>query len=42
MSAVRELRDLFRLRILQMAALGSLFAFVIWRSLALKLPQKYF
>lgn len=40
MSAARELRDLFRLRILQMAALGSLFAFVIWRSLALKLPVR--
>jgi hypothetical protein len=39
MSAVRELRDPFRLRILQMAALGSLISFVIWRSLALKLPQ---
>jgi hypothetical protein len=40
MSAARELRDLFRLRILQLAALGSLFAFVIWRSLALKLPVR--
>ena len=40
MSAARELRDLFRLRILQMAALGSLFAFVIWRSLSLKLPVR--
>ena len=36
MSAARELRDLFRLRILQLATLGSLFALVIWRSLALK------
>jgi hypothetical protein len=40
MSAARELRDLFRLRILQMAALGLLFALVIWRSLALKLPVR--
>jgi hypothetical protein len=40
MSAARELRDLFRLRILQMATLGSLFAWVIWRSLALKLSVR--
>lgn len=40
MSAVRELRDLFRLRILQMAAVGALFAFVIWRSFSLKLPVR--
>ncbi|MGC2193177.1 MAG: hypothetical protein WA628_00785 [Terriglobales bacterium] len=40
MSAARELRELFRLRILRMAALGALFAFVIWRSLALKLPVR--
>ncbi len=40
MSAARELRDLFRLRILQMAAVGALFAFVIWRSFSLKLPVR--
>ncbi|HWW14442.1 MAG TPA: hypothetical protein VN310_07260 [Candidatus Dormibacteraeota bacterium] len=37
MTAAQELRTLFRLRILQLATLGSLFAFVLWRSLALKL-----
>ena len=37
MSVAQELRTLFRLRILQLATLGSLFAFVLWRSLALKL-----
>jgi len=40
MSAAGELRDLFRLRFLQLATLGSLFALVIWRSLALKLPVR--
>ena len=40
MSAARELRDLFRLRILQMATLGSLLAFVVWRSLSLKLSVR--
>jgi hypothetical protein len=40
MSAAQELRTLFRLRILQLAALGSLFAFVLWRSLALKLTVR--
>jgi hypothetical protein len=40
MSAARKLRDLFRLRILQMATLGSLLAWVIWRSLALKLSVR--
>ena len=40
MSAAQELRGLFRLRILQMAALGSLFALVILRSLALKLSVR--
>jgi len=40
MSAAQELRTLFRLRILQLATLGSLFAFVLWRSLALKLTVR--
>ena len=40
MSAAQELRTLFRLRILQLAALGSLFAFVVWRSLSLKLTVR--
>lgn len=37
MSAAQELRTLSRLRILRPATLGSLFAVVLWRSLALKL-----
>ena len=40
MSVAQELRTLFRLRILQLATLGSLFAFVLWRSLALKLTVR--
>ena len=40
MSTAQELRALFRLRILQLAALGSLFAFVVWRSLSLKLTVR--
>jgi hypothetical protein len=40
MTAAQELRTLFRLRILKLAALGSLFAFVLWRSLALKLTVR--
>lgn len=40
MSAAQELRTLFRLRILQLATLSSLFAFVLWRSLALRLTVR--
>jgi hypothetical protein len=40
MSAAQDLRTLFRLRFLQLATLGSLFAFVLWRSLALKLTVR--
>ena len=40
MSAVRELRALLRLRWLQLTALGCWFAFILWRSLALKLTVR--
>ena len=40
MSAVRELRELFMMRWLQRTALGTWFAFILWRSLALKLTVR--
>jgi hypothetical protein len=40
MRAVRELRELFRQRWLQLTALGAWFAFILWRSLALKLTVR--
>lgn len=40
MSTAQELRNLFRLRILELAALASLFAFVVWHSLSLKLTVR--
>jgi len=40
MSAAGELRDVFRMRILQMTVLASLFAFVVWRSFVLKLAVR--
>ncbi len=40
MSAVRELRELFRLRWLQLTGLGCWLAFILWRSLALKLTVR--
>jgi hypothetical protein len=40
MSTAQELRTLFRLRILELAGLASLFAFVVWRSLSLKLTVR--
>jgi hypothetical protein len=40
MSTARELRELLRLRILQRTVLAFLFAFVVWRSLLLKLTVR--